>query len=151
MWDKEKDFAKYIMTKLKNEGTDCTRIETGSTTNGMPDLWIQVSDDDYFIELKNIHHDLPAICDIEVASEIIPWRPGQQAWALRYKAHHKSKCSWTVVGMNDGVIFIRMEKHFENDLIKYRDPCIFFFKKSTLKTLNFSMFFQLHTYIQEVK
>lgn len=151
MWQTEKLFGKYLMGKLRKEGCDCMRIETGNTITGCPDLWVQVYGDDLFIELKNVHHDLPAECDKAVATEFIPWRPGQQAWAAKYNMYHttsdKSKHSWTVVGMNDGVIFIRMPREpFEAGIIKYDSPDVFYFSKQQLTEISISVFLIQHTY-----
>ena len=152
MWKTEKDFSKYVMNKLKAECADCCRIETPATGVGIPDLWVQCFGDDFFIELKNIHHDLPAKFDMKDVREIIPWRPGQQAWAYRYKMYHtvagKSKCSWTLVGMNDGMIAIRMDKLYENDCISYYDDGIMVFNKGELKSIKLSALLFKESYIK---
>lgn len=147
MWQTEKEFGKYLMGKLKKEGCDCMRVETASTIVGCPDLWVQFYGDDCFIELKNIHHDLPANSDLHIATENIPWRPGQQAWAARYKMYHLNKYSWTFVGMNDGMLAIKMEHIFSYNTIEYADPCIHIFNKRDLRDLVISRLLRNNTYI----
>ena len=156
MWKNEKEFVTYFMSKLKAAGVDCSRIETPATGVGMPDLWIQAAGDDYFIEMKLVKHDLPAAIDMEYASEVIPWRPGQVAWGVRYSLNHTIrhpegnvrmvKHSWTFVGMNDGVIAIRMGKVYSNNLIAYNDKCVHTWSKKEFSKLNVLKFLIDNTY-----
>lgn len=131
MWDTEAKFSHAIMNKLKSIGFDCMRIETGSTTTGCPDLWIQGHGDDFFIEFKNIK--TASIHDKEVK---IPWRPGQQAWATRYRMFHAGKkCSYTFAGLSDGWIAIKMNNVFNNNIVQMNDENVFINPDNIIKIL----------------
>ena len=136
MWKTEKDFGKSLMAKFKKEGMDCMRIETAGTITGCPDLFIQGKGTDAFIELKRVHVELPAMCDYRVSSLAVPWRPGQQAWAQRYKQCHLNKVSWTFVDCDDGIAIIPMDKYFVHDVVMFSDNCLFWVTEKEYRTLS---------------
>ena len=109
---RESEFAKQFMGILKREHVDCTRIESGTTVVGIPDLFIQGGGDDLFIELK--------VCNNSIHDNFIkvPWRPGQQAWLRTYYiAHNLHKSALTVVRCNDGLLFIKHTCVYENNIV----------------------------------
>lgn len=125
-YESETKFVAYLKQKLKKEGYDCQRIESGSTGLGIPDLFVQGHGTDFFIEAKNVKRILPApFCTFTV-----PWRPGQLAWALRYEeAHCYKKVSWTACAFTDGVIFIPMtHRHIVHNMITFSDSFLFKFE-----------------------
>jgi hypothetical protein len=113
----ERDFVKSFCGKLKDKGFDITKIESPGTAPGIPDTFIQGNGFDWFVEFKRINKDLS-----EVGIAHIPWRPGQQAWAIRYlKAHKGSKCCCTIARYNNCIILIRHTKIFDNNSVGYND------------------------------
>ncbi len=157
MWKTEKDFAKYIMSKMKDVGMIPVRVETPATVNGFPDLYVMGRADDYFIEFKN----KPSSSIQGVSDELsVPWRPGQQAFAMQYMASHMKnihskwdghviyKCTWTFMGMRDGAVFIRMMNYHEGNRVhKYKDPDVFVFTTDDLKLLNIEYFLRTHSQV----
>ncbi len=115
MWDSEQKFSQYLINRLKNEGFVCNRIESHGTINGLPDMFVQGHGMDTFIELKNMKN-------VSVNDERIkvPWRPGQVAWSVTYRNCHTysingfyiTRCSWTFIGCNDGIIALPMYYNF---------------------------------------
>lgn len=115
MWESEQKFSRYLIQRLKDEGFVCNRIETHGTINGMPDMFVQGHGIDTFIELKNMKK-------VSVNDERfkVPWRPGQVAWATVYRNTHTynvngfdiTRCSWTFIGCNDGIIALPMWSNF---------------------------------------
>jgi hypothetical protein len=93
------------------------RIESGETARGIPDLYIRNNKREYWIELKNIKRD-----SVYRAVWQIPWRPGQQAWALRYK-RCSGLCSYTIVALKDGYMLVPMRGRFKNNTV-FNDQCI---------------------------
>lgn len=113
----EQQFSRSIMKKFNSLGYDCTRIESHTTGVGIPDLFIQGHGTDQWIELKcdmkqNINQD----------KFNVPWRPGQQAWMMRYIMHHaKQKCGVTLMRVEGGIVVIAHVKVFKNNII-YTTP-----------------------------
>lgn len=130
----EKTFGKHILNRLKAAGFDTMRIETASTISGCPDVWTQGAHDDFWIELKSM-----PTASVHSKTITVPWRPGQQGWAARYRINHSRvvndvisiKCSWTFVGVKDGFIAIRMLKAFENNLVPLDDEDVFICNDNT--------------------
>lgn len=120
MWNDEKSFYRYLKGRMDRAGLAAVRIETHGTVSGMPDLYVMGKGVDAFVELKNMK-------DVSVNSNRIkvPWRPGQQSWAARYREHHHANCSryiyekysWTLAGCKDGVLAVRMREPYEGNTI----------------------------------
>ena len=136
MWKNEQMFTRFIKTKLALAGYDCYRIESHTTANGIPDMFIIGKGDSNFIEFKN----MPA-ASVHDKSWKVQWRPGQQAFMLKYMLGHSQvyrdikvfKCCWTLCGMKDGYIAILHKKIFENNIVDSNDvlvnPNMSIFKK----------------------
>lgn len=115
MWENEQKFSRYLIQRLKNECFICNRIETHGTLNGMPDMFVQGHGIDTFIELKNMKK-----VSVNDKRFKVPWRPGQVVWATVYRNTHKynvngfdiTRCSWTFIGCNDGIIALPMWSNF---------------------------------------
>jgi hypothetical protein len=89
-------------------------VESGSTKRGIPDIhWVGYEQEGW-IELKNVHHGYYG-GDIKV-----PWRPGQQAWALEY-LRHKRTPTLTIVSCNNCILSIPMVRHFKENWVKNED------------------------------
>lgn len=121
MYRSEAAFSKALGASLKNRGIDVTRIETGLTSQGVPDMFIQGFGGDLWIELKNepkINVTTLGQTMFKKNSVTIHWRPGQQAWALNYyNKHNKNKCSLTIVACDGFFIIVPMTCKFTNNKI----------------------------------
>lgn len=109
MYDAENVFSKALTNRLNRFGMRVTRIETHSTINGIPDMFVDGHGFDCFIELKN---DKKASVYDKVIK--VQWRPGQQAWMYEYFLKHKrSKCCLTIISCCDGWFIIPMTQIFK--------------------------------------
>lgn len=125
MYKSEALFSKALSASLKKRGIDVTRIETGLTSQGVPDMFIQGFGGDLWIELKNepkITMTTLGQIMIGKSNALVHWRPGQQAWALNYfDKHNRNKCSLTVVACDGFFIVVPMIHKFEKDRIQLHD------------------------------
>lgn len=113
----EAEFSRAFSKVLKAHNLFVQRLESGSTGNGIPDMFIQGYGSDLFIENKRVKKDFnPAIINI-------PWRPGQVAWMLLYyKNHLKRKACFTCICFNNCIIFIPIVKPYLNKFDFTRQP-----------------------------
>lgn len=117
MYATENDFSTFLTTKLGKLGMRATRIESHTTGNGIPDLYVDGYGFDCFIELKN---DKKLSINDKVIK--VQWRPGQQAWMYEYFIKHKqSKCCITIIACTDGWFVIPMTKIFKDNTIYNAD------------------------------
>lgn len=108
-WSNERSFVRYLLGKLHDEGFKTTRIESGATSVGIPDIYYVGHGTDGWIECKFVKKNVPLILNV-------PWRPGQQAWMLEYyKGMYQKKKCWTFVGMIDSVVCVPMDKFYEDN------------------------------------
>ena len=105
----EAAFSRALSEALRKQGAIVTRIETGGTSQGVPDMFVQTNGGDVWLELKNI----PNLDDeaIERKGFIkVPWRPGQAAWGYNYwRMHSKKKFTLTVVAGKNKFYVIKMD------------------------------------------
>ena len=93
----EAAFSKALAAALKERGASVTRIETGMTSQGVPDMFVQMNGGDVWLELKNMP-TLTAELAEKKGKVKIAWRPGQVGWAYQYWLRHgRKKCSLTVI------------------------------------------------------
>ena len=117
MYTTENEFSTLLSVKLTTHGMRVTRIESHTTGNGIPDMYIDGHGFDCFIELKNDRK-------LSVHDKIIKvqWRPGQQAWMYDYfLRHRKSKCCLTIIACTDGWFVIPMTKIFKDNVVYNAD------------------------------
>lgn len=100
MYRTEAEFSRAIITKLKSENIDVTRLESHGTGVGIPDMFIQGNGHDCFLELKN--------------SKIV-FRPGQLAWHETYYLKHARRKS--VITLVSNQFGLRVRTEFDDDLI----------------------------------
>jgi hypothetical protein len=121
MYKTEAVFSSALLKALKVKARRLfiQRIESGETSRGIPDLYIRNKKREYWVELKNISYQ-----SIYDNYWIIPWRPGQIAWAtVYYRAAELS--SYTIVALKDGFSIIAMnplQKFIKNTV--YPAQCI---------------------------
>jgi hypothetical protein len=104
------------------------RIESGETGRGIPDLYIRTQKREIWIELKNSYKQ--SIFDSKWK---IGWRPGQQAWSLRYK----KVCSlhtYTIVALRDGFLCIPMIKLYGDNIVG-KGECVRFTKIADIRDI----------------
>jgi len=114
MYTSEAAFSHALCNMLKKQGAMVTRIESGYTKVGIPDIHVVARGKELWIETKNVKRAWNGI------SMEVPWRPGQQAWALTYLAH-KHEPSYTIVSCKNGILTIPMFKHFEKNIVCAND------------------------------
>ena len=137
MYDTENDFSTFLTTKLSKLGMRATRIESHSTSNGIPDMFVDGYGFDTFVELKNDKK-------YSIKDKVIKvhWRPGQQAWMYEYFLKHKhSKCCLTVVACTDGWFVIPMTQIFKNNTVYNANNFGIFYKD--LKHITIGRLFHL--------
>lgn len=154
MWNDEKAFGKYVMSCLKAKGMTPVRIESASTISGMPDMFVMGYNNDCFIELKNMKQ--ASILDNKWR---IHWRPGQQAWGQQYIASHSAmyngtcikKCSWTFVGLGDGILLVRMSRYHEDSIVECRSADVFPMSRQMFSGLDLPMFLMAHSHVVHIR
>lgn len=117
MFATENEFSIFFTAKLNKYGMRTTRIESHTTGNGIPDLYVDGHGFDCFIELKNDKK-------LNVHDKVIKvqWRPGQQAWMYEYfLKHRRSKCCLTIIACSDGWFIIPMTRLFKGNIIYNAD------------------------------
>lgn len=115
MYDTEAAFGRAIMLKLNKAGYGTQRIESHSTTNGIPDMFVQGYGKDFWIELKNSKH-------VKTLKRVqVDWRPGQQAWSHDYYLlHKKQKQTVTLMSIQEGMFIIPMWELYPGNIVN--DP-----------------------------
>lgn len=87
----EAAFGKDVSDAFKRlMAAHVTRIETGGTSDGVPDMFVSARGNDMWLELKWMPKaELLKLKEVEGKKVKVAWRPGQQAWARMYWAKHK--------------------------------------------------------------
>lgn len=113
MYKTEAEFSRAITIKLRACGFHVTKIETGMTSQGVPDLFVQGFGSDFWIELKNDNK-------LKLKNEMrISWRPAQVPWAYNYYLkHHKKKYTYTLVAADSCFYIIPMTELFTHNKVK---------------------------------
>ena len=70
------------LLKKFGEEINITRIETGATAVGVPDLHIRTKDNDVWVELKQVNDPIPHYDNGVIK---IPFRAGQFRWIKRHR------------------------------------------------------------------
>jgi Holliday junction resolvase len=114
IYKNEAAFSTAFCKKLRSLGLVVTRIESGGTKRGIPDIHWAGYGQEGWIELKIVHHSYYG-GDIK-----IPWRPGQQGWAFEYMKHKRTP-STTVVACNNCILIVPMVRHFQENWVMQED------------------------------
>jgi hypothetical protein len=102
---------------LREQNYFVQRIESGTTSRGIPDIYLGTPLGDTWLELKNNpKHNWNFAPDAGVT---VPWRPGQQAWALRYYQVRR-KCVYTLYAFNDVIVAIPMWRVYRKNWVPPR-------------------------------
>ena len=150
MYQTEKEFVKVVSMKLKKQGADTMLVETAGTTVGCPDMFVQAAGEDWWIEFKNIR-------TVKDSTKLqVPWRPGQQAWALNYRRAHTQahsqeykaiKCSWTFIAAADMIWLVRMDKVYADNVVLAVDSSNLVLDKQQFNNINLVKFLYERSYI----
>lgn len=117
MFATENEFSIFFTAKLKKYGMRTTRIESHTTGNGIPDLYVDGHGFDCFIELKNDKK-----LSVHDKTIKVQWRPGQQAWMYEYFLKHKCyNCCLTIIACTDGWFIIPMTQIFKDSTVYNAD------------------------------
>lgn len=115
-YQSESSFKQALLRVMRSHGLMCTCVETGKTSQGVPDVFVMGRGGDIWIELKN--EPERTLQDKEVLK--VDWRPGQQAWMWHYfLAHNTNKCCLTIVALKDsfGIITMSNGVLFEQNMV----------------------------------
>lgn len=104
----ENAFSKAIVAAMKAKGMFVQRIESGLTGKGIPDIYAIQGDTPVWIELKRVHHDMRHL-------EVIPWRPGQQAWLNGVST--RKQCAITLCCFDDCILKIPHDILYHQDIV----------------------------------
>lgn len=103
----ENTFKAAVIKMFRDYGWFCSKIESHTTGLGLPDVFMHRENHDVWVEFKVEHKNKEDV-------KQVAWRPGQLAWHYSYFSHGyykgSSKCSWTFVGCDNGIICIPMVK-----------------------------------------
>lgn len=104
----EAAFSKALVTTMRNKGIFVQRIESGTTGKGIPDIYAIVGRTPIWIELKRVRHN-------KSRYEVIPWRPGQQAWLNDVVA--RGQQAITLCCFNDCIVKIRHDLIYKQNVV----------------------------------
>lgn len=120
----ENAFSKALITSMKNKGIFAQRIESGLTGRGIPDIYAIVGRTPVWIELKRVHKKCQRY-------EIIPWRPGQQAWLNKVTALGQQAI--TLCCFDDCIVKIKHDIIYKQDVVDTSYCEMFYSLKEVLK------------------
>ena len=109
-------FSRAFCRGLTERNIFYQRIESGETGRGIPDVYIRLKQREVWVELKNDYR-------ISLHDPLfqIKWRPGQQAWHLKYKKAAGTHFCYTCVALKDGFILIPMRKRYLKNIVQSSD------------------------------
>ena len=110
MYRSEGHFSRAICNMLFDK-IMYRRIESGETSVGIPDLWLRFPEREVWVELKNCNR-----LSINDKRWEIPWRKGQQSFAVEYMKA-TGQHTYTAVAMNDGYVVIPMHKRYTKNIV----------------------------------
>jgi hypothetical protein len=111
----EAHFVRALLPILNANSSVVQRIESGTTGRGIPDIYCRFKRTEVWIEAKNSHRY--SIYDTQF---MVKWRPGQQAWHLRYYKECKRPVL-TIQAMADGFILVPLRKHYKGNMVPFSD------------------------------
>lgn len=122
MYKTEAAFSRAFTSALRNRNYSVSRIETGLTSTGVPDMFIAGNGDDLWIELKNEKALTYKKVSALRAKTKVKWRPMQQAWAYDYyEKHNKNKYTITVIAGYGLFVLVKMKCIYSDNIITFDD------------------------------
>lgn len=113
----ESRFSNALCDELTRRGVFHQRIESAETGCGIHDLLLVGPVRDMWVELKNIAAKPDGLVTV-------PWRKGQQAWALQYR-RASGRCTYTLVAAGDGFMLIQMTRRFKGNVVGTGDYVVY--------------------------
>ena len=116
----EEAFSQALLRSWKNRnlGYKIQRIESPTTGDGIPDLFVETRDYSYWIELKREKTSFWRTPDLVS----IGWHGNQQTWMLeKYIASGRQRPCYTFAAFDDVIIGIPMVKRYPGDKIHKSD------------------------------
>lgn len=111
----EHDFSRALVTALRKADAWVVCMETGSTGQGVPDLYV-VGDVPVWVELK-IHHG--SVVDLYDGKRKVAYRPGQLAWhRMLWRKTKGRDVACTVVACDDGFMLVVKQDFMDEHLTK---------------------------------
>lgn len=104
----EAAFSKALVAAMRRKGYFVQRIESGETGKGIPDIYVIAGKTAIWLELKRVKHKCSRY-------EVIPWRPGQQAWL--YDVTKRGQKAYTVCCFDDCIAYISHENVFKQNVV----------------------------------
>lgn len=101
----EHEFSTAVCDGLRHRGYFVTKIESGSTSQGIPDVFCCGACSEFWLEFKRYKGQSEELLN---GKEAIDYRAGQIGWHLRYYACTKKKVL-TVIACDDALICIAKE------------------------------------------
>ena len=107
----EATFSRALVKELRKKGCFVQRIESHETGRGIPDIYsVTIRGVPMWLELKRIKRKI-------AHSNIITWRPGQQAWLWEVSRRYKQQ-AYTVVAFDDCYAIIDNSKLYKDNIVK---------------------------------
>jgi len=111
----EAHFSRELCKHFTSYGYFVQRIETRETGRGVPDLYIGLPNQQYWIELKRIKENKP-----KKGGFPVPWRSGQQAWMYKHYRKTRVPC-FTFIAFNDCIVAIAHVRMYPHDIVHLND------------------------------
>ena len=102
MFKSEAEFRRSLCSALDKNGWFTQKIEAEGMNVGIPDMYVGKNWLQMFFELKLEKTPAPK----PGQDLLVHWRPGQQAWAIKYYKRVR-KCVWTVIQYNNAIGLVR--------------------------------------------
>lgn len=116
MKKEETVFSEQLVAAIRARGWFVQPIESGMTSRGIPDLWVETPFGNNWWELKTPPY---AYADTGELVEV-GWGAGQQSWCLnRYEHSARQRPCCTLVRFRDGkILSVRMDRFFKDGVIR---------------------------------
>jgi hypothetical protein len=112
-YSSESMFVAALNRHLSEAGYLVTRIESGSTCLGVPDMYVVKPHKDFWLEAKRVKTPLQE-------TNKIPWRPGQVAWMLNHYRYMKEPC-FTIIAFDTNICLVPMTRIFTDNIVTLND------------------------------
>lgn len=107
----EAEFSRRVVDTARKAGWFVQRIETGAIGRGVPDIYaIAPGGKAVWLELKRIHGRLGR-------TNVIPWRPGQQAWL--HEVTRRKQLAFTLACFDDAIVQIAHDRIWTHNTVLY--------------------------------
>jgi len=117
----EQEFKEKLMQHYRASRYKVTPIQT-RTVPGVPDLFVAGQHGSYWIECKQLHKITFRFDHPHIKAYKIPFRPGQQKWALEhFLSTHQKEWVRCYVQFKDGIYGFDQKKVYEDHWVPVED------------------------------